>query len=183
MSGLYRSRTADRLWLIEAHCAALDNAWKYAFIKFSTMNVNKKKTLFSWKTFWKYPLHVWHQIWQAVCRNRCNLSLSLQGDRETDKRFLPTELFWSFHDSHVKAKIMIKLFILLECINKVSPPPAHRNISMRSVAVCFGAMRPSPLSELCMVDGEITEREILHNTVWIELHRWEIFEYNVSESN
>jgi len=34
-----------------------------------------------------------------------------------------------------------------------------------------------------MVDEEVTEREILHNTVWIELHRWEISEYKVSESN
>jgi len=62
---------------------------------------------------------------------------------------------------------MRKLFILLEYINKASPPPLHRNISLRLVAVCFGAIRQSPLSELCrlMVDGEITEREILHNSV------------------
>jgi hypothetical protein len=35
------------MWLIETHCAALYNAWKYAFKKFSAMNVNKTKTVFS----------------------------------------------------------------------------------------------------------------------------------------
>jgi hypothetical protein len=63
---------------------------------------------------------------------------------------------------------MIKLFILFYWNALIKYRPLYPGIlRLRPAAVCFEAIWPSPLSELCrlMVDGEVTDREILHNTV------------------